>query len=64
MSEKTVQITVELSEEEAWQWAQFCKRSSWDMFRVCATSDEEAETMVCAEAKIRRALAEKGYAPR
>jgi hypothetical protein len=60
----TVEITVTLSETEAWQFAQFLKRVCFSDYRGCATSDGEAYHMRDAGELIRRALASQGYAPR
>ena len=65
MSEqRNVTITVDLSEEEAWQLAQFFKRATFDDFSMKAESEELAYTMLYASERVRDALAEKGYAPR
>ena len=61
---ETLQITVVLSETEAWQFAQFLKRACFSDYRSHATSDAEAYHMIDAGEHIRRALAEQGYAPR
>jgi hypothetical protein len=61
---KTVEIQVTLSHEQAWEFAQFLKRVSFSEYRNNATSDNEAYEMRDAGDQIRRALAEKGYAPR
>lgn len=63
MSE-TVTITVELTDEEAWELAQFYKRSGFSHYRECATNDEEAYTMIAAMGKVAGRLWEKGYNPR
>jgi len=60
----TVTITVELTDEEAWQFAQFYKRSGFGHYRSCAMDDDEAYTMIAAGSKIAQALAARGYAPR
>jgi len=62
--EQKVTITVELSEEEAWQLAQFFKRATFTDFRNNAESEEVAYTMIQAAGRVQRALAEKGYEPR
>ena len=59
-----IQITVVLTETEAWEFAQFLKRVCFSDYRGHATSDDEAYHMVDAGEHIRRALAEQGYAPR
>jgi hypothetical protein len=60
----TVEITVTLTETEAWELAQFFKRVCFSDYRSCATSGTEAYHMRDAGEHIRRALAEQGYAPR
>jgi hypothetical protein len=60
----TVEITVTLTETEAWELAQFFKRVCFSDYRSCAASDAEAYHMRDAGEQIRRALAEHGYAPR
>jgi len=59
-----VEITVILTETQAWQFAQFLKRACFSDYREHATSDDEAYHMIDAGELIRRALAEQGYAPR
>jgi hypothetical protein len=61
---KTVEITVILTDAQAWEFAQFLKRVCFSDYRDHAPSDEEAYQMVNAGERIRGALAEKGYAPR
>jgi hypothetical protein len=61
---ETVEITVTLTDAQAWQFAQFLTRVSFREYRNNATCDEEAYLMRDAGDLIRRALAQKGYAPR
>ena len=61
---KTLEITVTLTDEQAWEFAQFLKRVCFSDYRDHATCDEEAYHMVNAGERIRRALSESGYAPR
>jgi hypothetical protein len=61
---ETVTIQVELTDEQAWQLAQFYKRLSFGQVRECACNNEETYTMLAAMGKIGQALREKGYAPR
>jgi len=61
---KTVEIQVTLTDAQAWELAQFLKRVCFSEYRNNSTSDEEAYHMRDAGEQIRRALAEKGYAPR
>jgi hypothetical protein len=62
--EHRVEITVILTDTQAWQFAQFLKRACFGDYRGHATSDTEAYHMINAGEHIRRALAEQGYAPR
>jgi hypothetical protein len=57
-------VTVELTDDQAWQLAQFVKRVGVSDLRVNADSDVEACRMLTAIAQIQRALAQEGYAPR
>jgi hypothetical protein len=59
-----VEIIVALSDAEALALAQFVKRASWTEARRCAVDDDEARVIVRALENVRKALAEKGYAPR
>jgi hypothetical protein len=61
---KTIEIDVMLTDEQAWQFAQFLKRVCYSDYRAHATSEAEAYRMVEAGERIRAALAEAGYAPR
>ena len=62
--EHTVEINVALTDVQAWEFAQFLKRACFSDYRGHATSDAEAYHMIDAGERIRRALAENGYAPR
>lgn len=61
---KTVQIKVTLTDQQAWELAQFFKRVCFSDYRGCAASEAEAYHMRDAGELIRRALEEQGYAPR
>lgn len=61
---KNVLISVELTDHEAWTYAQFLKRVGFNDYRSNAVDNDEAYTMVDAGEKIREALAQRGYAPR
>ena len=63
MSEEN-RITISLSDAEALAYAQFLKRISYREYRVNAVDDDEAYTIQRTGAKIREALADKGYSPR
>lgn len=62
--EKTITFSVQLSDEEAWQLAQFFKRATFTDFRNNAESEETAYMMVQASERVRKALADQGYDPR
>jgi hypothetical protein len=59
-----VDVTVQLSETEAWDLAQFLKRVGFDQFYGNAQDTDEAYRMLFAAEKVRKALAEVGFAPR
>ena len=59
-----VRVVLELTDGEAWAFAQFLKRSRFEDYRGRAASMEEAYAMIAACEAIRQALAEVGYAPR
>lgn len=61
---KTVTLTVELTDAEAWNLAQFLKRVGFSDFRTNAQDDQEAYAMRDAADRVRVALADVGYAPR
>lgn len=60
----TVEIRVNLNEQEAWQYAQFLKRVCLSDYEQRATSQEEAYVMVRVGERIQDALRQKGFAPR
>jgi hypothetical protein len=62
--EHLIEITVTLTDAEAWQFAQFLKRACFSDYRGHAICEAEAYLMINAGEHIRRALAEHGYAPR
>lgn len=53
-----------LTDEQAWQFAQFLKRASLSDYRKLAASDDEARDMQEAGELIRSALTDAGYSPR
>lgn len=59
-----ITITVTLSDEQAWAFAQFLKRVCFSDYQQRSTSQTETNTMVGAGEKIREALRTQGYAPR
>ena len=64
MRQHIVEITLRLTDAQAWEFAQFLKRACFSDYRSHATSEAEACHMIDAGERIRSALAEHGYAPR
>jgi hypothetical protein len=62
--DQTVEITVILTDAQAWQFAQFLKRACFSDYRSHAISEADAYHMIDAGEHIRRALANQGYDPR
>ncbi|WP_305910582.1 hypothetical protein Q9L42_020720 (plasmid) [Methylomarinum sp. Ch1-1] len=60
----SVKIDLELPEDQALALAQFVKRVGWAEFRQNAVDDKEAYLISDAVAKLQRAIADAGYAPR
>lgn len=61
---KTVTIDVELTEEQAWQFAQMLKRIGFSDYRSLAENDEQAYEMKAAGRAVQDALARAGINPR
>lgn len=61
---KTVTLSLELTDDQAWNLAQFLKRAGFSDFRANAQDDAEAYAMRDAADRVRVALADVGYAPR
>lgn len=59
-----ITIEVELSDAQAWAFAEFLKRVGYGDYRPLAVDEREAYEMIYAGEKVRAALAEKGVAPR
>ena len=60
----TIRIQIELPTDQAWAYAQYLKRVGLDDYRQRAVNDAEAWDMQEAGEIVRRALTEKGIAPR
>lgn len=60
----TFELTVPITEQQAWDLAQFLKRAGFSDFRSNAVDHDEAYRMIDAANRLRRALAEAGFAPR
>jgi hypothetical protein len=63
-TENPVRVEFELAATEAWDLAQFLKRVGFKEFRDNAVDEDEAYRMRDAAARVARALAAKGFAPR
>jgi cytochrome c len=61
---KNIPIHLELTEQEALDLAQFVKRVGWQEMRQNAVDEDEAYRIREAIDKVRKALADVGYAPR
>ena len=64
MTGTSITITTELTDAQAFAFAQFLKRVGLGDYRALASDQEEACTMMHAGEKVRRSLVECGYAPR
>lgn len=64
MNGHSVSIQVDLTDDQAWAFAQFLKRVSYGDYRPLAVSDDEANDMIEAGELVRKMLAEQGVAPR
>ncbi len=54
----------EIPEHEAWAFAQFLKRSTFDTFKACSANEEETYDMIGAVEKPREGFAMAGFDPR
>lgn len=57
-------FSVEVTPQEAWDYAQFLKRAGFSDYRNNAVDQDEAYRMLAVGEKIRKTLAYAGYAPR
>lgn len=64
IDERTVTVTLQLSEAEAWALAQLAKRLGWSDWRSNAVDDAEAYEMRAATDRLAAGLREAGYSPR
>ena len=62
--EPFVNLTLDLTDDEALALAQFLKRVGLDDYRRLSVDVDEAWTMLGAGDRVRAALAAVGYAPR
>ncbi|BBB62269.1 hypothetical protein UNDKW_4014 [Undibacterium sp. KW1] len=60
----SIQILLNLDEEQAWALAQFLKRAGYSDYRPLAANEQEAQDMQAAADRLRMSLAEQGIAPR
>lgn len=63
---KTVKIELELTEEEADQFAVFLRRSNWSTYEALSDPTDRTEPQRFADAvcAVQRGLREAGFAPR
>ena len=61
---KTVSLTLEFTEQEAQDLAQFLKRATFSDYRDKAENEEVAYRMQSVGEKVRALLAENGFSPR
>lgn len=59
-----ISLVVQLSEQEAWDLAQFLKRVGYSDFRSNAVDDDEAYRMLITAEKVRQGLIAIGINPR
>jgi hypothetical protein len=62
--DRTVTVTLQLTEAEAWELAQMAKRLGWSDWRSMSVDDAEAYVMRDATDRLAAGLREAGYAPR
>jgi len=60
----SVSVTIQFTDQEAWDLAQFLKRASFSDYGSNAADDVEAHRMLQAAEKVRCALNKIGYNPR
>lgn len=64
MATRTLKLDIELTDQEAWDLAQFCKRLSFSDFEGCSVDENEAYRMRDAQDRVFEALRRHGYSPR
>lgn len=64
MTADTVTLALNLTEPEAWDFAQFLKRAGFSDYRSNAADQDEAYRMLNVGEKVRGALAAAGIDPR
>jgi hypothetical protein len=64
MQDAPITITLYLSDEQAWAFAQFLKRAGLDDYRKLAVDQDEAYVMLDAGEKVRAHLGLAWFAPR
>jgi len=57
-------LMIQLSDQEAWDLAQFLKRVGYSDFRSNAVDDGEAHRMLNVAEKVRKSLIQNGFNPR
>lgn len=64
MPDEPFELTVQLTDGQAWQLAQFLKRCGWTEYRACAADRREAYANRAALDRVQQALRDAGYSPR
>lgn len=64
MTAENIRISLELTADEAWAFAEFLKRAGHSDYLRFTRDSEEAFKMLSAAEKLRDGLAEAGIAPR
>lgn len=62
--ERTVTVSVQLTEAEAWALAQMAKRLGWSDWRQLSQDEAETYEMRAATDRLAAGLREAGYSPR
>lgn len=64
MEERTVTVTLTLTDAQAWELAQMAKRLGWSDWRALSVDEAEAYVMRDATDRLAVGLREAGYSPR
>jgi hypothetical protein len=57
-------VKIELEENEAWEFAQFLKRITWEGVMRCAVDKANCEFMIRVIEDVREQMGKQGCAPR
>lgn len=64
MQDTDLTFHLQLTEDEAWQLAQACKRIYWDVARTLSEGERETYLLLHATSRVRHQLAQQGFNPR